>query len=119
MKILICEDNLLSNKAHSIILERAGYKTDLARDGKMAMEMLGSYDYNLILVDIHLPYHSGLEVIKYLRTDLGKSTPVIVITAFSDPQIKKQAFELGIEDYLVKPIDPADFLEKIRLALNN
>ncbi len=119
MKILICEDNILATKTQSIILGRAGYQTDIAMDGNEAMEKLSSNNYNLILIDIHLPYHSGLELIKYLRADLKKDTPVIVVSSFSNPQIQKQAYELGIENYLIKPIDPDDFIEKIRLALNN
>lgn len=119
MRILICEDNLLASKTHSVILERAGYKTDIALDGNVAMEMIKSNIYNLILVDIHLPYHSGLELIKYLRKNLRKKTPVIVVSAFSNPLTQKQAYDLGIDDYMIKPIDPNDLIEKVRLSLNN
>jgi two-component system phosphate regulon response regulator PhoB len=64
-------------------------------------------------VDIHLPFHSGLELIKYLRSDLKMNTPVLVLTAFSDLQMQRQAEELGISGYIVKPFDPSDLIRRI------
>jgi len=96
MGILICEDNKLAMKTLSVIIEKEGYKTDTAIDGNEAIALLQKKVYDLILVDIHMPYHSGLELIRYLRSDLKKKTPVLVVTAFSDPQMQKQAGELGI-----------------------
>jgi DNA-binding response OmpR family regulator len=69
--------------------------------------------FDLILMDIHLPFHSGLELIKYLRSDLKMSTPVLVLTVFSDPQMQVQARELGISGYIVKPFDPSDLIRQI------
>ena len=117
MAILICEDNKLAMKTLSVILEREGYKTENAFDGSEAMALLQKTVYDLILVDIHLPYHSGLELVKYLRSDLKKETPVLIVTAFSDPQMQKQAGELGINGYVVKPFNPSDIIRKIRAIL--
>lgn len=119
MKILICEDNKLAMRALSVFLGREGFETVNAVDGNEAMELLNTNEFDLILIDIHLPYHSGLELIRHLRTDLRKKTPVIVVSAFSDPQVQRQAFELGITEYLVKPINPTGLLEKIRTVLKN
>jgi len=118
MKILICEDNILTVKALTFILTKAGYETVHAADGLDAMNLLGSADFDLVLIDIHLPYHSGLELIRYLRIDLKKETPVIVASAFSDAQTQKQAYELGINEYILKPIDPAGLVNKISKLLN-
>jgi len=119
MKILICEDNRLAIRALSVFLGKEGYETTTAIDGNEAMELLNTNEYDLILIDIHLPYHSGLELIRHLRSDLGKKTPVIVVSAFSDPQIQRQAHELGINDYIVKPNDPTDLIEKIGTLFKN
>ncbi len=118
MKILICEDNTLAMKALSVILGKNGYATAIAADGNEAMDMLRNNDYDLLLVDIHLPYHSGLELVEFVRTDLKKDTPVIIVSAFSDPQMIKRAGDLGINDYIVKPIDANILVNKIRLLLN-
>jgi DNA-binding response OmpR family regulator len=119
MKILICEDNRLAMRALSVFLGKEGFDTVNAIDGNEAMELLNTNEYDLVLIDIHLPYHSGLELIRHLRSDLKKKTPVIVVSAFSDPQVQRQAHELGINDYIVKPVDPTDLIEKIRTLLRN
>ena len=117
MKVLICEDNELAMRTLSMIIKKAGFETEHAEDGNAAMQMLSTMEYDLVSIDVHLPYHSGLELVRYLRYDLRKQTPVIVVSAFSDPQIQKQARELGIDEYVTKPIDPVDFINKIRFAL--
>jgi DNA-binding response OmpR family regulator len=118
MKILICEDNPMAMKTLSVVLEREGYDADVADDGNVGIEMLQKNDYDLLVIDIHLPYRSGLELIKYVRSDQGKDTPVIILTAFSDNQMQRQAGELGISDYIVKPFNPADLIAKIKSILS-
>lgn len=118
MKILICEDNPMAMKTLSVVLEREGYKADVADDGNVGIEMLEKNDYDLLVVDIHLPYRSGLELIKFVRSEQGKDTPVIILSAFSDNQMQRQAGELGISDYIVKPFNPVDLVAKIKSILN-
>jgi DNA-binding response OmpR family regulator len=119
MKILICEDNLLAMKTLSYILEKEGFELDTAADGNIALSFLQKTVYDLILVDIHLPFHSGLEIIKYLRSVLKMETPVLVLTAFSDSQMQRQARELKISGYIVKPFNPAELLTQIRSILKS
>ena len=96
MKLLVCEDNKLVVKTLSVVLEKGGFVVDTAVDGNMAFELLHKSVYDLIIVDIHLPFHSGLEVIKLLRSDLKQKTPVLVLSAFSDPEIQRQAAEMAL-----------------------
>lgn len=117
MKILICEDNPLALKALSVVLEREGFDTSAASDGNEAVSLLDNNTYDLLMVDLHLPYLSGLELIKYLRSNLRKKTPVLVVTAFSDPQVQKQAAELGISGYVIKPFDPSELVMQINAIL--
>jgi len=118
MKILICEDNTLALRAMAIVLEREGYETSSAADGNDAKEMLKNYSYDLVIVDIHLPYHSGLELIKYLRRDLNKNTPVLIVSAFSDPQVQRQAGELGVSGYIIKPFNPDELVRLTKTVIN-
>jgi DNA-binding response OmpR family regulator len=113
MKILICEDNKLASRTISVVLEREGYQTMTAEDGNLAIGMLDNNNFDLVIVDIHLPYHSGLELVKYLRSDLQKKTPVIIVSAFSDAQIQKQAGELGVNGYIIKPFNPDELVRMI------
>jgi DNA-binding response OmpR family regulator len=118
-KILICEDNKLALKMISFILNKEGYMCEAAEDGNTAMELIGSKAYDLIIMDIHLPYHSGLELIKYLRKDLNLDTPVLIVTAFSDQQMQHQSGGLGISGYIVKPFNPADLLKQLKSILKD
>lgn len=108
----------MAMKTLSVILEREGFEADLAEDGNVAIDLLQMYDYDLMVVDIHLPYRSGLELVKFVRSDQGKDTPVVILTAFSDHQMQRQAGELGISDYIVKPFNPGDLVTKIKSILN-
>lgn len=117
MKILICEDNPLALKTLTVVLEREGFITSTASDGNIAMSLLQQNEYDYLVIDIHLPYHSGLELLKYVRSDLGKKTPALILTAFSDTQMQKQAKEFGIDGYIVKPFSPADLVKRIRSAI--
>lgn len=119
MKILICEDNRLTSKTLAVVLEREGFKTESAEDGNLAIDLLQKNNYALVIMDIHLPYHSGLELVKFLRTDLKRETPVLIVTAFSTLQMKQQAGELGIQGYIVKPFNPSDLLDQIGSILKN
>jgi DNA-binding response OmpR family regulator len=113
MKILICEDNKMASRTISVVLEREGYQTMTAEDGNLAIGMLNNNNFDLVIVDIHLPYHSGLELVKYLRSDLQKKTPVLIVSAFSDAQVQKQAGELGVNGYIIKPFNPDELVRMI------
>ncbi|MDD3735948.1 MAG: response regulator transcription factor [Bacteroidales bacterium] len=117
MRILICEDNLMASRAMSVVLNREGYDPVTVSDGNMAIEALRKTDFDLAIIDIHMPYHSGLEVIRFLRTELKRQTPVLIVSAFSDPQMQRQAAEMKVSGYLTKPFDPDDLLTKIRAAV--
>jgi DNA-binding response OmpR family regulator len=117
MKILICEDNPMAARTLTFVLGKEGFELETADDGNKSLLLMKTNVYDMILVDIHLPFLSGLELIRYLRSELKMPTPVIVLSAFSDPQVKRQAAELGISAYLVKPIKLTELLELIRSIL--
>jgi DNA-binding response OmpR family regulator len=119
MKVLICEDNKLALRTLSVVLEREGFRTDSAEDGNVAMELLRDNRYDLVIVDIHLPFYSGLELVQYMRSELKSKTRVLIVTAFSDQRMQKEAAELGIDGYIVKPFNPSDLLKKIREILKS
>jgi DNA-binding response OmpR family regulator len=119
MRILICEDNRLALKTISVVLEKEGFKSETAENGADAISLLKNNQYDMVIVDIHLPYHSGLELVQYLRSDLKLQTPVLIVTAFSDPQVRRRASELGIDGYILKPFSPSDLISTIRTILKN
>ncbi len=119
MRILICEDNKLALKTISVVLEREGFESETVENGSDAISILQNNNYDMVIIDIHLPYHSGLELVKFMRSDLKLNTPVLIVTAFSDPQMQHQASELGIDGYILKPFNPTDLISKIRNILKN
>ncbi|MBN1388652.1 MAG: response regulator [Bacteroidales bacterium] len=117
MNILVCEDNKLSSLVISTVLKRQGYDIETASDGNEAIEKVTKGKPDLVICDINLPYHSGLELVRYMRTELRSDIPVIIVSAFSDPQVKKEVMELRISDYFVKPFDTDDLIKRIRSLL--
>lgn len=118
-KILVCEDDRLMQRALDILLGKEGFDIEHAFDGNEAFELIKSKSYDIIIVDIHLPYNSGLEIIEYLRNELQKDTSVIVVTAISDKQIQNQAASLGIDKYILKPYDPKELVKTINDTIKN
>ncbi|HDZ41749.1 MAG TPA: response regulator transcription factor [Bacteroidetes bacterium] len=113
MKILICEDNKLASLVISTMLKRRDYTVEIASDGNEALEKITTGNPDLVIADIHLPYHSGLELVRYLRNEMESKIPVIIVSAFSDPHVQENAWELGISDYFVKPIDNEALIAKV------
>jgi len=79
-----------------------GYKTDLASDGKEALEKIKKLDYHLIITDLKMPNANGIEVLKELKRK-NSSAAVIVITGFPSVETETECKDLGASGYLVKP----------------
>ena len=121
MKILICEDDLMTLKALDHKLKNDGYQTITALDGKKAMELLqtdGEIDF--LLTDLHMPLVSGLELITYVRNQMKSYMPIVMLTRVGLEDTVLQAFELGADDYITKPFSPEELSLRIkRLLLRN
>ena len=113
-KVLIVEDNELNMKLFHDLLEAHGIGTIETRDGTRVLEIARAERPDLILMDIQLPEVSGLEVIKWLKSDDElKTIPVIAITAFAMKGDEQKIREGGCEDYISKPISVTRFLEVV------
>jgi two-component system cell cycle response regulator DivK len=116
--VLIVEDDEMSLKLMSHILEAVGLTWAAARDGKSALDMAASLQPDLILLDIQLPGMSGLEVAKLLKADATlRRTPIIAVTAFAMVGDKDRILEAGCDDYISKPIEVAHLASMIRKAI--
>lgn len=115
-KILVVEDD----PAHLLALEDnlilAGYEVSTARSGRHALQTLKEEDFDLIVLDIMLPYINGFEVCKRLR-ESGDETPIIMLTAKTQEQDRVQGLDLGADDYITKPFSMAELLARIRAVL--
>ncbi len=118
MKILICEDDNLLQRTLQILLGKNGFDLIQAFDGNQAFEYLNNEHFDMLLVDIHLPYSNGIEIIEYYRHTLKKDSPVLIVTAIDNKRIKEQAEKLDILDYIIKPFDPKALVSLIQNTLN-
>lgn len=105
------------------LLERNGYIVERAEDGRQALERIAqgassSEVPNLVLLDIMLPYHDGLEILARLRAQPSwEDVPVIMLTAKTREADIVRALELGADDYVTKPFQPDELLARLRRFL--
>ncbi len=114
-KILIVDDE---EKIVAVLCEYAkfnGFLTDTAYDGFEAIEKVMSNDYDCILMDIMMPNLNGFEAVKQIKEI--KNIPIIMISAKGEEIDKLNGFELGIDDYIVKPFSPKEVIARIKAVL--
>lgn len=115
-KILVVDDEVSIVTLLTYNLEKAGYLTSTAFDGKEAIQKAKQDYFDLILLDVMLPKMDGLEVCKFLRNNKIE-TPIIMLTALSDEFDKILGLELGADDYITKPFSPREVLTRIKVIL--
>lgn len=113
MRILIVEDEPDIADGIDIALGRAGYKTEIARDGREGYEMGMMNSYGVILLDVMLPIMDGRSVCRQLR-EAGVSTPIIMVTARDAVEDRVGGLDIGADDYIVKPFAVDELLARIR-----
>ena len=115
-KILIVDDE---DKIREVIREYAefsGYEAEEAADGMSAIGMVKLNDYDLIIMDIMMPKLDGFSAVK--ETQKIKSIPVIMLSARGEEYDKLFGFELGIDDYVVKPFSPKELMARVNAVLS-
>ncbi|MCI4664867.1 MAG: response regulator [Neomegalonema sp.] len=115
VRILIAEDDPTNQKVFLGALEMSGYEIDIANDGVEAIEALERKRFDLVLMDINMPRMSGDEAIVQIRAADApfKSVPIIVVTALTSRDARRQYCEMGANDYLAKPIDIEVLVKKV------
>lgn len=116
--LLLAEDDELLGALLSYRLEKAGYKVILARNGREVQEFLKQNTPDIIVSDIMMPYYSGIELIDYVRQELGLKIPMIMISSAGNEDNVLSAFELGANDFISKPISPAELIARIDRELS-
>ncbi|MDF2909792.1 MAG: DNA-binding response regulator [Sporolactobacillus laevolacticus] len=113
--VLIVDDEERIRKLLKMYLERENYVIDEAGEGETALQMALDKDYDLILLDLMLPGMDGVEVCEKLRE--AKATPVIMLTAKGEEANRVQGFEVGTDDYIVKPFSPREVVLRVKALL--
>lgn len=116
-KILIIEDDRLIKQFLITLLEASEYEVIEASDGSGGYQLAMSHNPDVILLDLGLPDFDGIDWIKQYRQLIEAS--IIVVTAKDEHAQKVEALDLGADDYLTKPFNPAELLARIRVALRH
>jgi len=115
-RILIVEDEPKVASFVKLGLEKNGFSCEIAFDGSMGKRMFDAGDYDLIILDINLPYKNGFELCKEIRSS-NQKIPVIMLTALGTTEDKISGFDSGTDDYLLKPFEFRELLARIRSLL--
>jgi len=119
MKILIIDDDAMTVSVLERLLQRHGYSRVMGiTDSRTAVETCGSFDPDLILLDLIIPDVDGFAVLEALRSETSERfLPVVVLTADVSEEAKARALEVGATDFLVKPVSQTEALLRIRNLL--
>ena len=119
MKILLVEDNEMNRDMLSRRLARRGFEVVMAVDGAQGVEMAGSAQPDVILMDMSLPVMDGWTATRRLKADAStRGIPVIGLTAHAMAGDREKCLEAGCDEYDTKPVDFPRLLEKIQIQLD-
>jgi len=115
--ILVVDDEPTIAEVVSRYLERAGYATRVAGDGRRALELHGERAADLIVLDLMLPGVDGLEVMRRMRNGHTRRPAIILLTAKGEESDRIVGLRLGADDYVVKPFSPAELVARVDSVL--
>ena len=118
MRILAVDDDRELTQLLQLVFESRGFGVTIANNGRQALDSLETELPEVILLDLMMPGMSGQEVCRQIRANPRTSNiPIIILTAKSDTETKREMMEAGATEYLVKPIRPIDLIQRTREAV--
>jgi len=113
--ILLVEDEERLRKVLKLYLEKEGFKVEEAEDGEEALEKFTENVYDILILDVMLPKRDGWSILRQIRKT--SDVPVIMLTARGEEDDKIFGFELGVDDYVVKPASPREIVARVKAIL--
>lgn len=114
--VLIVEDDPEIRTALERILKYEGYNTLTANDGAAGLDMVKEHSPDLLILDVMMPFVSGLDVCRQMRSK-GDKTPILMLTAREESEDRVAGLDAGADDYLAKPFDLPELLARLRALL--
>jgi len=116
VRVLVVEDDEEIALALQRSLRMEGHEVKVARDGELALEEVGAFAPDLLILDLGLPGLDGLEVARRIRED-GNDVPILILTARDALESRVEGLDIGADDYLVKPFERQELLARMRALL--
>jgi len=116
MKILVVEDDELLVDVLSEILGSQNYTVEVAHNGNTAQDLIETYDYDLVLLDVMLPKLDGISLCRHIRSR-GLQMPILLLTGCNSSHEKAIGLDAGADDYVVKPFDQEELVARVRALL--
>ena len=116
INILIVEDEQRLADILKKQLEESGFNAEIAYDGYVGKQLVERNKYNLIILDINLPLINGYDLCREIRKT-NSNIPIIMLTAFGTPDNKIAGFNVGADDYIVKPFDFRELLARVNVFI--
>jgi PAS domain S-box-containing protein len=113
VKVLVVEDVELNQLLMKTLLDDFGFESDIAGNGKIAVEKLEKNKYDIVLMDLQMPVMNGFQATDYIRNTLQSSIPIIALTADVTTVDLEKCTEVGMNDYIAKPVDDRKLYSKI------
>lgn len=116
-RILVVEDNKLILETIAQSLLREGYEIIKATDGKECLKLLEESTFDLLITDLYMPNINGLELLSILQEQGRKTMPVLVLSAGGNEENVLKAFEMGADDFMIKPFSLSELNFRIKKLL--
>ena len=112
-RILVVEDDRSVGKVVEVSLGLAGHEVELATDAVAGESALRASGHRLVILDVNLPGGTGLELLRLVRHELGRTTPVIMLSGQRQEDNIVRALEWGANDYVTKPFSPRELVARV------
>ncbi len=116
MRVLMIEDDVLSNRALVQALRDTGAVVEQVESGEDALDLVKHYDFDIVMLELSLMDMEGYEVVRRMRA-ARMNTPVLVLSAFVRPQARVKAFAIGADDFITKPYDVSECIARMQAVV--
>lgn|SRR5205809_1505690 len=116
MKILVAEDDVIMLASITHQLKQEGFNVISANNGREAIQIFENDIPDLVITDIMMPFTSGLEFLNIIRNN-SNAVPVLVLSALDEEDTVLEAFNLGADDFLIKPVKPGELSIRVKRLL--
>jgi len=118
MKILVVDDDAIVIKSCRRILEAEGFEVSSVPSADKALEALKSYDFDLLLIDVKMPKHDGMYLMREIKKNWPE-IPIIIMSGYPTPETIAEVLRLGATLFIPKPFKPDELVKSVRQALKN